>query len=96
MIKGDDTVTFEGKYKNGFLLDKGIVKLANGSVYEGKFVKGKFQKIKGKEVYNDKTIYEGTFRNDVKSGQGTMISKDGFIYKGSWKNDKFSGKGVLT
>ena len=46
--------------------------------------------------YLDGSLYEGTFKNNMREGEGQMHFANGWIYSGMWKNNKMEGKGTLT
>lgn len=48
-------------------------------------------------VYADKTSYEGFWENDLRNGEGLLLSAEGEeIYRGNFQSDNFHGKGRLT
>ncbi|MCF6129559.1 PDZ domain-containing protein [Flavobacterium sp. AS60] len=50
---------------------------------------------KGKMTYNG-GFYEGDMLNNLKSGQGKLVTADKTVYEGNWNNDKLNGKGTMT
>lgn len=58
----------------------------------------KGQKEKGQIFYANGTLFfEGTFKDDLKSGKGKAYYADsGETYEGDWANDMFNGKGKIT
>lgn len=58
---------------------------------EGNCVDGK-----GKYLYNDQSVYEGSFKNSYANGYGICKYANGNRYEGEWKNHTFEGKGILT
>ena len=73
---------------------KGRNQWADGSYYEGDFVKDMIQG-KGKYV-SEKSTYEGDFLDNVKHGKGVYKWKDGRIYEGQFEDDLKHGQGTLT
>ena len=67
----------------------------NQLVVDANFVEGK--KVgAGIFTYANKTRYEGSFVNDLESGQGTIFRADGSTwYQGSFKNGKRDGFGKV-
>ncbi|MBO5477770.1 MAG: hypothetical protein J6A15_08475 [Clostridia bacterium] len=63
--------------------------------YTGNVVDGKRQG-EGKYVWDDGTIYEGTFENNTISGTGKLTSPTGDVYEGEFKLGKKNGKGKYT
>lgn len=48
-------------------------------------------------VYADKTSYEGSWLNDMREGEGLLLSaNEEEIYRGFFKADMFHGKGRLS
>lgn len=43
----------------------------------------------------DQYVYQGNFKNNLKSGEAIINFSGGNKYQGEWKNDKFHGKGKL-
>ena len=44
----------------------------------------------------DRKNYEGEFKNDLRSDNGTMKWSGGKIYNGEWKGGKRHGNGMFT
>ena len=62
--------------------------------YIGDYKDGK-REGKGKQIYEDGSMYVGDWKNDLRDGYGTF--KDGnYISQGYWKNDIKEGEGVET
>jgi len=50
----------------------------------------------GKLYYSNGNLYEGSFLNGKKFGNGSFFWKStGVIYKGKWNDDKIHGEGEL-
>ena len=79
----------EGNCNNGY----GVYKFKDGSVFNGKFVKSKFQGY-GKMKYSNGNVYEGEWRNDLRSGKGVLKYVNGDNYSGHFKDNVFWGSGV--
>ena len=45
--------------------------------------------------YADGTQYEGQWKNNMKHGQGTFITKEGVKYQGQFSKDEKVGKGAI-
>jgi hypothetical protein len=43
-------------------------------------------------VFVDGSVYEGTFKNDLREGHGTMVYEDGTKYVGEWRNNWRDGE----
>ena len=84
----------EGKYINGFVEGKGILKNSKGNTYVGDFSKSKRH---GKGILDThKVHYEGEFKNDNLSGKGVIIfKKEGHIYEGEFDNNEINGYGTF-
>jgi hypothetical protein len=73
---------------------KGILKEANGTVYEGDFHKN--EKVgQGKYIYKDKA-YEGPFLGGKFHGTGTLRYGNGDLYEGEFVEGRKEGYGKLT
>ena len=84
----------EGKYINGFVEGKGILKNAKGNTYIGDFLNSKRH---GKGVLDThKVHYEGEFKNDKLSGKGRITFKnEGHYYEGDFDNNEINGFGTF-
>ena len=49
----------------------------------------------GSFYWPDGEHYEGTYRNDRRTGQGTYIWPTGEKFVGEWENDERNGEGVF-
>lgn len=93
----DDGAKYTGALnpKTGLMEGKGVYAYPDGAIYEGEFVKSKFQG-QGRRTFPSGEMYEGEFKNDKYNGFGTLNFADGSYYKGNFKNDKFSGEGEFV
>jgi hypothetical protein len=93
----DDGAKYTGALnpKTGLMEGKGVYAYPDGTIYEGEFVKSKFQG-QGRRTLPSGEMYEGEFKNDKYNGFGTLNFADGSYYKGNFKNDKFSGEGEFV
>ena len=67
----------------------------NGDVFEGYIVNGE-KNGRGRMIYEDGTVYVGTWKNDKYHGYGTETDTGaGYSYAGEWSEDKKHGQGVL-
>lgn len=64
-----------------------MLNLPKRKLKEQKFKDGSLQPADG-------AVYEGGFKNGVRSGEGTLTFPDGTVYKGVWKKDKLQTKNV--
>ena len=46
-------------------------------------------------VYEDGSVYEGDWLNDLRHGHGKYTWPNAIVYNGEWKNDSQDGKGQL-
>lgn len=79
-----------GNCKNGF----GKFVYENGTVYEGKFKKGKFEGI-GTEIYADGTKVTGEYKDGQQMGQAKVIRADGNIWEGKSIYNNPNGYGKM-
>lgn len=83
---------FSDENNNGQAI-QGPVQLEGGARYIGQFVSG-VREGRGKQVWEDFSLYEGYWKEDKANGRGRLIHADGDVYEGEWLNDKAHGKGV--
>ena len=87
-------VTLEGKFIDGFVTGKGILKNNIDNEYKGDFVKN-IREGKG-ILKTSKFIYEGDFKNNVLCGNGKInFIEDGHFYEGEFNNNNIEGKGIF-
>lgn len=93
---------YEGEYSNGIkhgigknnkIIKLGVYKYADGSLYEGNFLKDSLGGW-GILYLSNNNIYQGEFIENKMEGYGEYIWSDGRTYKGMWKNDKKEGFGI--
>ena len=77
---------------NGLYEGDGVFKTKENTK-EGMFRQGKF--VRGKVIFPDGTVYEGSIQDGKKTGKGILKKSDGTFYDGYFVNDKFEGKGHL-
>ena len=68
-----------------------MLRLVDGSVYEGEWRAGKKQG-NGKITYHNRDVYEGMWRNGVREGKGRYVWGNGNVYNGLWKDDRMEGR----
>ena len=95
ILKSSDSI-FKGEFKGGEKFF-GEELFNDGIKFNGKYHKDQF--LNGKIIYSDNSVYEGSFKNNLKDGEGKYVyyrAKKKEIYIGHWKNDLRDGKGVCT
>ncbi len=85
---------FEDDTTQSFV-SQGPIDMGNGIRYIGQFKNG-MRNGRGKQVWEDFTLYEGYWADDRANGRGRLIHTNGDVYEGDWKDDKAHGKGVYT
>ena len=50
----------------------------------------------GQNTYMNGDRYDGTWKNDVREGNGTLYMASGDKFKGAWANDAMHGAGVYS
>ena len=50
----------------------------------------------GKYIYENGYIYEGNFKDGLRSGLGKLSAPNGDVYDGMWENDQFHGQGTYV
>ena len=84
---------FTGQWKNGKFHGKGIYVTLNG-IFDCTWMDG-LKHGKCTVTIEDKVIYNMTYKNDKRDGQGTRIWPKGGKYTGSWKEDRRHGQGTM-
>ncbi|KAK1941900.1 Radial spoke head 10 B [Phytophthora citrophthora] len=99
--------TYSGQWRANSFHGTGKYTDAEGSIYEGEFVRGKKHGV-GKlvssitETESDSTTqhqteqYSGEWRDGSREGLGDAVFADGSIYSGQWRNDVQDGEGTFT
>ncbi|KAE9063315.1 hypothetical protein PF010_g29047, partial [Phytophthora fragariae] len=99
--------TFSGQWCGNAFHGIGKYTDAEGSVYEGEFVRGKKHGV-GKltapvmELQSESTEthqteqYSGEWRDGCREGVGDAVFADGSRYSGQWKDDLQDGEGTFT
>ena len=84
----------EGKYIDGVVEGKGILRNSKGNTYIGDFSNSKRH---GKGTLDThKVHYEGEFKNDSLSGKGRITFKnEGHVYEGQFDNNEINGFGTF-
>lgn len=91
----------EGKFKNGLLEGKGILKFSNGDQVAGMFKGGVFQAGKGAILYapdqeDDRVSYKGELNAEGKPhGKGVLVTKNGDVFRSGFVNGEMVGKGTV-
>ena len=73
---------------------QGVLYLKNTETKDdGEWRRDKY--VKGTLFYEDGTKYRGSFKENLRNGNGSLFSKEGnIIYKGMWKMDLPDGYGI--
>ena len=69
---------------------------ADGSTYKGEWQADLCHGNCTESKDSEGNIYSGSYKNDIKDGQGTLKCVDGSEYYGVFVNGKRNGKGILT
>ena len=84
----------EGKYINGYVEGKGILRNNKGNSYIGDFSNSKRHGIGVLDT--NKIHYEGEFKNDKLNGKGKITFKnEGHYYEGDFENNEINGYGTF-
>jgi len=85
---------YEGGLKNDHKHGKGIMKFADGRVFEGEYIRG--QMVQGKTTYQDGSVYSGSWVDGMRHGRGKCVFVDGSEYEGEFREGNFHGRGKMT
>ena len=84
----------EGKFINGLVNGKGVLKNNKGNLYFGDFVNS--QREGYGELHTNRIHYKGEFKEDKLDGKGVIeFLKEGHKYEGEFKNNEINGKGIF-
>jgi len=76
--------------------DVSVIKLPNGSIYEGETTSSGTIHGKGKMTLSNGDVYEGRFYSGKYYGEGKLSRANGDIYEGEFLSGKYHGKGKMT
>ncbi len=90
--------SYDGSWKNDVEHGSGVLVYKNGEKYVGNLSNGKRDgsgeiTFAENDEYN-RVRYDGDWKEDMLTGNGTMIWKSGVKYVGQWLNNKNHGYGV--
>ena len=84
----------EGKFINGLVNGKGVLKNNKGNLYIGDFVNS--QREGYGELHTNRIHYIGDFKEDKLDGKGVIeFLKEGHKYEGEFKDNEINGKGIF-
>src|SRR5512145_681773 len=86
---------YEGNFVNGLREGRGMLKGADGSWFDGMWVKDKFEG-QGTYVWPNGAKYIGAWTNGVQNGYGIYFYTNGDKYTGYFKDNLFEGEGKYT
>ena len=89
--------SYSGQIENGEVTGVGIMFFNDGSEVEGEWVNGHIHGF-GSIMYlnyDDFLKYVGEWKEDERSGRGTLFYKDKSQYTGDFSEDSFSGNGTF-
>jgi hypothetical protein len=93
-LSNGDGDFYEGGLKNDHKHGTGVMKFADGRVFEGEYIRG--QMIQGKMTYQDGSIYGGSWVDGMRHGRGKCVFVDGSEYEGEFREGNFHGQGKMT
>mmetsp|Transcript_3035 Transcript_3035/g.6436 ORF Transcript_3035/g.6436 Transcript_3035/m.6436 type:complete len:298 (-) Transcript_3035:190-1083(-) len=93
-LSNGDGDFYEGGLKNDNKHGPGIMRFADGRVFEGEYIRG--QMIQGRMTYQDGSVYDGSWVDGMRHGRGKCIFVDGSKYEGTFREGNFHGEGKMT
>lgn len=93
-LSNGDGDFYEGGLKNDHKHGTGIMRFADGRMFEGEYIRG--QMIQGKMTYQDGSVYGGSWVDGMRHGRGKCIFVDGSEYEGEFREGNFHGHGKMT
>jgi len=85
---------YEGGLKDDHKHGTGILRFADGRVFEGEYIRG--QMILGKMTYQDGSVYGGSWVDEMRHGRGKCLFADGSEYEGEFRGGCFHGHGKMA
>ena len=95
--EGDAQDTYEGEWEDDQRCGEGVMKYANGDVYEGNWGPGGQFGVRcgqGRCTYANGDVYEGEWQNDMRCGIGICSFANGDVYEGEFADDGQDGEGI--
>jgi hypothetical protein len=93
-LSNGDGDFYQGGLKNDHKHGTGIMRFADGRIFEGEYIRG--QMIQGKMTYQDGSVYEGSWVDGMRHGRGKCVFVDGSEYEGEFREGNFHGQGKMT
>ena len=95
-IQFPDDSFYEGNVIQGNISGTGtmIYKNSETIVYKGEWLNGQWHG-KGAVKYVDGEIYNGSFHQGERRGEGKCVWPSGVVYEGEWADDTLHGQGIL-
>jgi hypothetical protein len=93
-LSNGDGDFYEGGLKNDHKHGTGVMRFADGRVFEGEYIRG--QMIQGQMTYQDGSVYNGSWVDGMRHGRGNCIFVDGSEYEGEFREGNFHGHGKMT
>ncbi|WP_347990340.1 type IV secretory system conjugative DNA transfer family protein [Methylomonas sp. AM2-LC] len=94
--KCQDSICIENTYNSRIVILTKMEEQASHIFNQAKSCNGDCVNGQGTLTYQNRTKYEGSFRNGKREGQGTLTGLHGDKYVGEWKNNEKNGQGTLT
>lgn len=92
MITEDGTAMVHAVERSG----KGRLRCANGTIYEGNWLRDKLNGPTGSYSHPSGCNYQGEFKDGLFEGQGVYKWPSGATYEGQFKAGRMEGKGTFT
>jgi hypothetical protein len=88
------SLRFDGEFRKGFMEGKGVRICEDGSRYEGTLYRDQFVGD-GVIYYSNGNLWEGNFKNGIRSGEGCIWYSNGDILQGEFKNGLIDGQATI-
>jgi len=93
--RADNSVIYEGDYRNDVMSGRGTYYFQDGTKYIGEFFNNTFNGF-GCYEWPNKARYEGPYKDGKRHGHhGVYMWSDGQKYDGDWEYDKRVGHGIM-
>mmetsp|Transcript_7257 Transcript_7257/g.14866 ORF Transcript_7257/g.14866 Transcript_7257/m.14866 type:complete len:725 (-) Transcript_7257:162-2336(-) len=93
-LSNGDGDFYEGGLKSDHKHGGGVMKFADGRIFEGEYING--QMVEGKMTYQDGSTYTGGWVDGMRHGRGRCVFTDQSVYEGEFREGEFFGFGKMS
>ncbi|KPI88891.1 hypothetical protein ABL78_2008 [Leptomonas seymouri] len=89
-------VFYEGEWRDGVPHGRGVMRWANGDIYEGLFDCGQPHGSDNTFTFADGRVYKGDFLHGLRDGKGRVTQPNGDVYDGRFVRGTVTGFGTIV